>query len=369
MSIGLYIHIPFCASKCNYCDFLSHKATDEETDIYVDALCKEISLYKCKETVDTVYFGGGTPTYLKPEKLTRILDTVYKNYSVSENREITTECNPKTIDREGFETLFKAGFNRLSIGMQSADNEILRILGRIHNFDDVKKSVDCATAAGFENISLDLMFGLPKQDLSVWKNTLKEAVSLNPAHLSCYSLKIEDGTPFAKMNLEIDDDLMRSMYDEGVSFLEEKGYNLYEISNFAKPGYESKHNIKYWQCDEYRGFGVGAYSFTHNKRYSNITDVFEYAEKIKNSESVTAEFESIDITDSMSEFMFLGLRMTEGVSEEEFKKRFKTDVYSVYKEQIDKNLKRGTLVRENGQIKIPKEFLFVSNSVLVDFVN
>ncbi len=370
MSLGIYIHIPFCASKCNYCDFNSRVAPKSLKDEYIAALCREIENFaECNDTVDTIYFGGGTPTILETEQLLKVLYTVRTKFNIAEDCEITTECNPATMGYDGFVTLKKAGFNRISMGMQSADDMQLKILGRIHNFNDCRVCVDSARRAGFENISLDLMFGLPDQDAESFARSIEAAVSLGVEHISCYALKIEEGTPFATMDLNIaDDDESGEMYDKCVALLKEYGYKRYEISNFAKDGLESRHNCKYWKCDDFVGFGAGAYSCYMGERYSNIYDVGEYIDVATRGKSVIADRTLLDKDDMMSEFVFLGLRMDEGISKTEFKERFGKDIYDVYKEQIDKNIKRGTMVVDGDRFKIPEKYTYVSNSILADFV-
>lgn len=370
MSLGIYIHIPFCAAKCNYCDFNSRVAPDALKTEYVDALCREIEGSVVDgNVVDTIYFGGGTPTILEPKQLIRTLDAVRNSFSVDGNCEITTECNPATIGHDGFLALKSAGFNRISIGVQSADDEQLKSLGRIHNFEDAKKCVADAKRAGFENVSIDLIFGIPNQNLKSWEKTLRSAIELTPEHISCYALKIEDGTPFASMKLNVaDDDESSEMYEKCVEILRERGYSRYEISNFARRGAESRHNQKYWKCDDFIGFGAGAYSCYMGERYSNIYDVKEYTECALKGECAVADRIQPDKEDMMSEFVFLGLRMDEGISTEKFAARFSADIFDVFKEQIDKNIKRGTIIQSGDRLKIPPDFIYVSNAILADFV-
>lgn len=365
MSLGVYVHIPFCAAKCRYCDFNSHVSDENERERYVTAVCNEIESFKSEDmSVDTIYFGGGTPTVLEAEQLEKILLSVYKTFDVCNDCEITTECNPATMNEDGFKILKKAGFNRVSMGVQSANDEELDFLGRIHKFSDCEKCVEDAGKAGFENISLDLMFGLPKQTTASWKKTLESAVKLEPKHLSCYGLKIEEGTPFYSMKINVDEDVSRDMYDICEEYLIKNGYKMYEISNFAKDGFESRHNIKYWRCCDYKGFGTGAYSCLNGIRYSNISNTDLY---IKSDEKV-ADSETLTVFDRMSEYVFLGLRMTEGISVGEFAERFGKSIYDVFGKQIEKNLKRGTVIQKEDRLYIPNKYLYVSNAMLVDFV-
>lgn len=370
MSLGIYIHIPFCASKCNYCDFNSRVAPEVLKTEYIDALCKEIERFaEDGDIVDTIYFGGGTPTILEPEQLIRVLDAVRRRFSVDENCEITTECNPATMGYDGFAALKRAGFNRISVGVQSADDEQLKVLGRIHNFGDAKKCIADAKRAGFENVSLDLMFGIPNQDLESWAKTLKSAIKLNPQHISCYALKIEEGTPFASMDLNVaDDERSREMYEKCVEILQQSGYSRYEISNFARSGIESRHNQKYWKCEDFVGFGAGAYSCYMGERYSNIYDVKIYIECALKGECSAADRIVLDKEDMMSEFVFLGLRMDAGISGAEFAARFSVDIFDVFGDEMDKNLKRGTIIQSGDRLKIPPDFIYVSNAILSDFV-
>ncbi len=370
MSLGIYIHIPFCRHKCNYCDFNSYAAYSGIYSVYTDALCKEIDTSQVIATeVDTVYFGGGTPTVMPPEYLVGILDTVRSKFTLTEDCEITTECNPAMIDKDGFTQLLKGGFNRISVGVQSADDRLLKKLGRIHSFDDAKRCIKDAKEAGFKNVSTDLMFALPDQSLEDWRDTLLKVTALDAEHISCYSLKVEEGTPFANMKLNIaDDEESRRMYDFCVDFLNERGYLRYEVSNFAKSGFESRHNGKYWCCEDFVGFGPGAYSCEGDKRYSNILDTTEYIDRIKRGQAVVSEVIPLENDSKMSEFVFLGLRMDKGIDTDEFEKRFSVSIYDVFADEIEKNLKRGTMIKEGNRLKLAPEFVYVSNAILADFV-
>lgn len=370
MSLGIYIHIPFCRHKCNYCDFNSYVADAKTRSAYVDALCAEIARADApQDSVDTVYFGGGTPTVLPPGQLVRVLDTLRRRFTLTDDCEISTECNPATIDRAGFELLRRGGFNRISMGMQSADDKQLKILGRIHGFEDCRRCVRDARTAGFENLSLDLMSGIPEQNLESWLASLEAAVSLSPEHISCYALRVEEGTPFADMDLELaDDDQSRKMYDRCVEYLKSCGYYRYEISNFAKCGFESRHNMKYWLCKDFVGFGAGAYSCAFDERYSNIANTADYIDAINNGKTAVDNRIPLSRDDKMSEFVYLGLRMDRGINISEFKKRFSADIYDIFGDAPEKNIKRGTIIRKGDVLKIAPEFVYVSNSILADFV-
>lgn len=282
-TLGLYLHIPFCKSKCRYCDFCSFPHRDAETtEAYCRALESEIAEYGrtfCAYTVNTVYFGGGTPTFLPAGRLAALLDAVRTHFSLSEDTEITTECNPATVDAAGLALLRNAGFNRLSIGAQSLDDGELRLLGRIHSADDFRATFAAARQAGFSNISADLMFGIPAQTQESFARTLREICELAPEHISVYGLQIEEGTPFAAMRGELplpDEDTERAMYTDAVSYLAAHGYAHYEISNFARPGRESRHNLRYWKRQDYLGMGLSSCSCLGNERFSDTDDMARY---------------------------------------------------------------------------------------------
>ena len=368
---GIYIHIPFCKSKCNYCDFNSYARMNEYIAPYFSALNGEIGINsdKIKTGVDTVYIGGGTPTSVNTEYICRVMEKVFSSYNISDHAEITAECNPGTIGYEGLKALRDSGINRLSIGLQSTDDKLLKALGRIHTFDDFKRCFGDARRAGFDNISLDLMYGLPKQSLEIWKNTLEKAVEFDCEHISAYSLNVEEGTPFAKMQLHLpDDDTVADMYEECVDFLGKSGYKRYEISNFAKLGRESRHNLKYWRCEDFIGFGAGAYSCIGNERFSNCCSIGDYIKGIEENGIAIQDRIPLTKEDKMSEFVFLGLRCTEGISTEEFKNRFGCGIFDVYGEQIEKYIKMGFLIYNEERIYFADTVFFVSNSILADFV-
>ncbi len=369
MSLGIYLHIPFCKQKCLYCDFNSYAGKETMMDEYCDALKGEIVSYSSDEVVDTIYFGGGTPTLFGGQRLAELLQKVRESFKLTEDCEITAECNPGTIDKKGLEQLRLAGFNRLSIGLQSTDDKMLKKLGRIHSVDEFRQCFDAAREVGFENLSLDLIYGLPGQTVASWKDTLEKALAFAPEHISCYGLKVEEGTPFASMNLSLpDDDAVGEMYDVCVERLKQTGYGRYEISNFAKQGRESRHNLKYWRCDDFFGLGAGAYSCMNGVRYDNVRGIGEYCKAIVEKKSAVEEKFPLSWDDQMSEFCFLGLRTTKGISEEVFHQRFGKEITDVFGDVLKKNLERGTMLYQNGQYRVAPEFLFVSNSILADFV-
>ncbi len=369
MSLGIYLHIPFCKQKCLYCDFNSFAGQEAWFATYQQAMMAEIAGFSYDGLVDSIYFGGGTPTVLGPERLSALLEQLKSRFSLSADCEITVECNPGTINKRGLQELVQTGFKRLSIGLQSCDDGMLRRLGRIHTFADFKRCVQDARAVGFENLSLDLMYGLPEQAMENWKDTLEKVLDFQPEHLSCYGLKIEEGTPFARMDLTLpDDDAVRMMYDVAVERLAKAGYARYEISNFAKPGKESRHNCKYWQCDDFVGFGAGAYSCIDHQRYYNVSGIADYCSKIAKTGTAVEECVTLSKQDRMSEFCFLGLRMAQGIDGAVFRLRFEQELREIFGEALEKNLLRGTLEYRHGRYRIPSEFLYVSNGILTDFV-
>ncbi len=370
-TVGLYIHIPFCKSKCGYCDFNSYAGKEGLIEPYFDALNREIEMMSKQYVgvVDTIYFGGGTPTAVEPKYICQIIDTAKCNFEQCSNIEVTAECNPGTIDFNGLCELFDGGVNRLSIGLQSADNDCLKVLGRIHTFEDFDECFYNARKAGFDNVSLDLMYGLPGQTTDSWMNTLKRALQFKAEHISAYALKIEEGTPFADAKLNLpDDDLTADMYQLAVQYLGACGYKRYEISNFSKPGFESRHNLKYWQCNDFLGCGAGAFSCANGTRFSNALDIEEYINSIETEKSALVYQETLTDFDKMSEFVFLGLRLENGIYEKEFKNRFGLNIDEIFGNQIEKYTKTDFLIRENGQICFSDKGFFVSNIILADFV-
>lgn len=377
--MGIYVHIPFCLKKCNYCDFLSGPADECTKDRYVKAICKEMSRYDEiaeKHVVKTIYFGGGTPSILEFSQIEQILNEIRSVFEVDPESEITIEVNPKTADKNKFEKLREIGFNRLSIGAQSSSDEELKLLGRVHTFSDTKECVKLARAAGFDNLSLDVISALPKQSFTLYQQTLKDIVDLKPEHISSYSLIIENGTPFAEIYGEgkperadlPDEETDRKMYAYTKEFLLQNGYSRYEISNYAKPGYESKHNSSYWVGTEYLGIGAGASSFIGNSRYHNVEDVSLYMEKTENEEDLIEDVEVMGTAEVMEEFMILGLRMMKGVTRESFKQRFGVEIETIYGPQINKLCRLGLLENKDGVISLTEKGIDVSNQVFVEFV-
>ena len=323
--LGLYLHIPFCKSKCAYCDFYSLPHCEDRMDAYTQALIRhleEVAPQASSQTVDTVYFGGGTPSYLGSKRLCRIVKTVYKRYKVSKDAEITLEANPDSAgDWKELRTLRRAGFNRLSLGVQTVDDGLLRQIGRIHTYEQVMQSVAAARMAGLENLSVDLIYGLPSQTLAQWQETLTAVTALQPAHVSCYGLKLEEGTPLWQQRDTVsfpDDDAQADMYLWAVEYLAREGYAQYEISNFARPGRESRHNLKYWQMQPYAGFGPGAHSDFGNVRFAYAKDLDRYIA----GELVLSEREEIAQRERCMEYIMLSLRTAQGIDRRQFERTY-----------------------------------------------
>ncbi|NOW61454.1 oxygen-independent coproporphyrinogen-3 oxidase [Clostridium saccharobutylicum] len=338
--ISLYIHIPFCKQKCLYCDFPSYAGKEILIDEYIESLNKEI-LQKGKDyIISSIFIGGGTPSYLNDDNLNKLLSALNK-LNLKDDLEFTVECNPGTLNASNLEIMKKYNVNRLSMGLQSTKDNILKNIGRVHNYEQFKENYFLARKIGFRNINVDLMFGLPDQTVNEWKESLEEIVKLNPEHISAYSLIIEEGTCFYdlyekdKLKLPSEDE-ERLMYSYTKKILNNHGYHQYEISNFSKAGNECFHNKAYWKCNEYLGLGVSASSFIDKKRIKNIDNIREYIKRINNNESVEDEIHVNDMKDDIEEFMFMGFRMIEGISIDYFKERFNKNIYEVYKEVIEK---------------------------------
>ena len=370
--IGLYIHIPFCVSKCRYCDFLSMPYDYDVREQYTMSLCKEIERFAKEHAdeyvVNSVFFGGGTPSILEPELFEKIISTVRDNFKMNTDSEITIECNPGTVTYDKLGTYKENGVNRISFGLQSANDSELKALGRIHTFSDFMDSYDNALKAGFSNINVDIMSALPSQGIEGYRNTLEKVLSLDIKHISAYSLIIEEGTPFFEMNekgllkLPSEED-ERQMYYMTEELLAKNGFHRYEISNYARDGYECRHNKIYWERGEYAGFGLGAASLISDIRYSNTGDMKEYLEDFSSGR----ENEILSLEDKMSEFMFLGLRMTKGIEISEFERQFKSDIYDIFGSEIKKHVGNGLLVEKEGRLMLTGKGFDLSNYVFADF--
>lgn len=405
--LELYLHIPFCVRKCHYCDFLSFAADERTQQDYAYALMQEISYYgklMQDREVSTIYIGGGTPSWLDADLLIRILDTVFKNFHVSVNAEISMECNPGTITREKMGDYRNAGINRLSIGLQSADDEELKMLGRIHSYEQFLKTYELARNSHFSNINVDVISGLPYQNYEKFHSTLQQVVRLKPEHISAYTLIVEKGTPFydqlkfdsvkqqAGMPTEIlpDEDEIYRIMKNTQSFLKSMGYEQYETSNFARPGFACRHNIGYWTRVNYLGLGLGASSLIDNVRYSNVTDVYEYIkyasridlkelsyrsyengreeERMVMGTNLHATGEILTRTQQMEEFMFLGLRMNEGVRRADFEEAFGIPIDGVYGQVLSELREEELMVVAAGRIYLTDKGMDLANYCMSKFL-
>jgi len=365
--LGLYIHIPFCRQKCSYCDFYSLPHSEEKMDAYTAALIRhleEVAPQAASHQVDTVYFGGGTPSYLGAPRLLRIWQTIRKRYDVARSAEVTLEANPDSAcDVKALKALRRAGFDRLSLGVQSADDGLLRRIGRIHTFSQVEQAVAAARKVGFRSLSMDLIYGLPGQTMSQWEDTLSAVMALAPEHLSCYGLKLEEGTPLWQQRDTCalpDDNTQAEMYLYAVSALAANGYEQYEISNFAKPGFASRHNLKYWHMDEYAGFGPGAHSDLGGVRFAYLRDLDRYIA----GQLILSESEGEETLARDYEYIMLSLRTAEGIDRRLFQQRYRQRF-----DPLDDLLRRYETAglaqpTENGWRLTPRGFL-VSNSIII----
>ena len=372
-SLSLYVHIPFCVKKCLYCDFLSFPLETQAKNVenYVNQLCREIEFKSSqysgeKYRVVSVFFGGGTPSSIDACYIEKILCKLRSVFSFNKDAEITIEVNPGTVDEDKLTTYYKAGINRLSFGLQSTCNEELKTLGRIHNYETFEKNFALARNVGFTNINVDLMSAIPNQTVTSWEWNLNQIIQLNPEHISAYSLIVEEGTPFYDMELKLpSEEDERAMYAMTANMLLKAGYTQYEISNYAKRGFECKHNIVYWKRGDYLGFGLSAASLVGNLRVSNVTNMEDY---LLGQYEDTETQELLSLREEMGETMFLGLRMTEGVSEEAFVKRYGITILDQYPGVIEKYVKQGLLERRNGHILLTKEGMNLANVVMCEFV-
>ena len=378
--LELYLHIPFCVKKCNYCDFLSAPAEEETRAAYVDALLEEIRGFEDPEDYEvvTVFFGGGTPSILPGQEIFRIMEALREKFSFRKGAEITLEANPGTVDKEKLVCYKKAGINRLSFGLQSADAEELKKLGRIHTWEKFLESFQLAREAGFSNINVDLMSALPGQTKESWEKTLRQVLALQPEHISAYSLIIEEGTLFYQLyekdverrdageepELLPSEEEERAMYEATGRILKEQGYLHYEISNYAKPGRECRHNLGYWQRRDYLGFGLGASTLLNPVRYKNTEDLEAYL----GGDFSKKEFFVLTKDNQIEETMFLGLRVLEGVSKEKFREQFSCELRVVYRKELEKLEQEGLLEEEGDFVRLTSRGIDLSNPVLAEFL-
>ncbi len=376
--LGLYFHIPFCLKKCPYCSFYSLAGRMDLTERYVQAINTQLCF--CAEEyrghlrpLTSIFFGGGTPTLLSPKILSRLLAQCLERFPCADQAEISIEVNPATVDANSLYVLRQAGFNRLSIGVQSLQDAELRQLGRPHTVADAVETVRLARTAGFENINLDLMFGLPGQDLQSWKRTLEHALALQPTHLSIYELTIEADTPFAfleergKLTLPAEDTVLL-MLKETQQRLMQAGLQRYEISNYAQPGYQCRHNINYWQNGEYLGVGAGAVAFLNKTRFSAVAHVEQFCELLESGQEVWQEKEKLDQEASFRETVIMGLRMTAGVSLAELIERFGINAEIYYSETLHRLIRQGMLHIVQGRLQLTAQGFFLANTVMAELV-
>lgn len=370
-NVGIYIHVPFCLSKCHYCDFCSiQRANDEKKEIYVGRLCEEIAFFaeKISESgempvADTVYFGGGTPTLLTAEQIGRILRVINEKFGIDKDAEITAETNPRSADGKKLAEIRKTGVNRLSIGMQSVHDSELRALGRIHSFDDFKVTFSEAREAGFDNISVDLMYGIPLQTKESFCQSVETLAAISPDHISSYSLSVEEGTNFYRRRDSLslpDEDSVSDMYADMGRILTKYGYHKYEISNFARDGRESRHNLKYWRCEDYLGFGAAAHSYFDGKRFAHSRDIDAYLR----GESIIIDIEDISVRESMNEYAMLGMRLAEGIDFDAFSQRYGRDFwreFSAFRKYAPEFVEIG-----DKYCRFTEKGMFVSNYILSD---
>lgn len=373
---GLYIHVPFCVKKCNYCDFNSFKLDKNLKNTYLEDLSKEMELYKSEvsEEVTSIFLGGGTPSILNGDEIRYIFKSINENFKVSDSAEITIECNPGILTVDKLRAMKECGINRLSIGLQTTQNNHLKYIGRIHSYEEFEKNYKEALKEGFKNINVDLMYGLPNQTFEDWKESLEKITNLNPTHISAYSLILEEGTELYNMYQRkefelMDEDTDIDMYEYTINYLNSKGYKQYEISNYAKEGFECEHNILYWKCEHYIGLGPGASGYVGNIRYSNLCDLNEYHEMIEKNEKPIDNKEILSKQDSIEEKIFMGLRMNEGIKFDDFKNKFDINFLEVYKNQLrDLSEKRLISINEES-MRLTQKGREISNSVFIEFMN
>lgn len=365
--IGVYIHIPFCIHKCDYCDFVSYANCENKIEEYINKLKEEIKHEKLEQyKITTIYIGGGTPSYINSKHIIDILNLINKEHAT----EITIEVNPGTVTRKKLEDYYNAGVNRLSIGLQSSDDKILKQIGRIHTYEQFLETYNLARNIGFKNINIDLMIGLPNQEIKNVNETLKRIIMLEPEHISVYSLIVEDGTPLeykiSKGTLILPDEkIERKMYWLVKKKLEENGYNHYEISNFSKLGYESKHNFNCWEQQEYIGVGLAAHSYMNKKRYSNTDNLKKYLIDIEKNKIV---HEIQNKEDEQKEYMLLSLRKINGINIQKFKNKFNQNPIYLYRVELDKLVRNKLVEIDANYIKLTKKGIDLANLVWQEFV-
>lgn len=375
--LGLYIHIPYCIHKCGYCDFNSHPIKQDEMDHYIDALVVEMrhyaKIYTNTNIIKTIFLGGGTPTTLNPFQLERILKECVNEFTIASNAEITIEANPATVGIELMKSIRTIGYNRISIGVQSFDKAELKLLDRAHGPKEIHSTVDCARKAGFDNLSLDLMFAVPNQSLSSWENNLTKALEKNPEHLSTYNLTIEQGTAFSKLQsngklIMPEDGHQLELYKKTIEHLTKKGFHHYEISNFARRGKECKHNITYWENKNTLGLGAGASSYMNGTRFKNINLPAHYIRQVKEKKIAVEHSETLELRQAMGETIMLGLRLLQGISIHQFEKRFQISFIKLFRNIISALKEKELVIIEKDYLRLSQKGLFWADSVTLEFI-
>lgn len=373
--LGIYVHIPFCAGKCFYCDFVSFAGKEKLILEYVKAVQKEIIKESKEHTsskVTTIYIGGGTPSFIDSKYIVEIVSKIKDNYKVDPNAEITIEINPGTVSKEKLEDYIKCGINRVSIGLQSTDNKLLKQIGRIHTYEQFLVTYELARNVGFKNVNIDLMLALPNQTIEILEDSLNKVIGLEPEHISVYSLILEEGTKLYDLvesgeTKLVDEDVERKMYWQVKNILEKNRYSHYEISNFAKMGYESKHNLNCWEQKEYLGIGAAAHSYYNKKRYSNTDNIEEYIKNINEGKSIKTIHEVQTVEDEQKEYMLLGLRKIEGVSISKFKEKFIQNPIYIFRKELNKLVEEELIEVDIDSIKLTNKGLDFANLVWEKF--
>jgi oxygen-independent coproporphyrinogen-3 oxidase len=381
MPASLYVHIPFCIKKCSYCDFVSGIYTREQGSAYVTALKKEILSTPNTMPIRTLFLGGGTPTVLSKDSLMDLLTNIFRHFVFTNNYEATIEANPGTVEKEKLKSLLHGGVNRISIGIQSFHEVELACLGRVHSSGEAREAVLCARDAGFKNIGIDLIYGIPGQSVKSWKDSLERAVRLKPHHISAYELTVESGTPIAqgiqdgRLKLPCEEEVIQ-MSESAVEYLQAEGFLRYEISNFGLPGHFCEHNVNYWDRGEYYGAGLGAHSFAGGKRLFNTRNIHRYIQLLSEDKSPVAGVEDVPEDRAISEALFLGLRKTEGIRLEKFYRSYGVDVVKQYEKELKElqeaeliELKcRGTSLKEDTVLRLTGNGLLLSNEIFMKFL-
>ena len=370
---SLYVHIPFCVQKCHYCDFVSFAQKEEQFESYFNALSREIEIRSeaVSKPIDTIYIGGGTPSYVPMHYISDLLERIRSHYVLQDDCEISMEMNPGTVDQASCKAYYSFGINRVSVGVQSANDRLLRSLGRIHNFDDAKNTIRYLKNAGFENINIDIMFGLPEQTLDEWMTTLKEVGELDPEHMSVYSLTLEENTLFYQQYHDteyLSDVLDRQMYHSAVKYLKSLGYEQYEISNFAKEGKICKHNYYCWRMEDYLGLGLNAHSYIDGIRQQNDKELDSYINAFIQGENAIVASRVLEDKEKMGDYIFLALRTIEGINLTDFKDNFNADLMLIYHNEIRELIEQDLLKLKTDDLALTEKGLDYANYVMREFV-